>query len=112
MSDNYDNVLKVTLEDNLVLYHIPGVYPAMLKVKDHSNNETVLNFNVTIIDQEGPKIILKTNRITLPYQYVLTDEELMDYIVIIEDNLDIILKSDRSEERRVGKECRLRWWMD
>ena len=93
-SDNYDNVLKTTLEDNLVLYQIPGIYPATLKVKDQSNNETVLNFNVTIIDQEGPKIILKTNRITLPYQYVLTDEELMDYIVIIEDNLDIILKSD------------------
>ena len=43
----------------------------------------------------------------LAYSYVHNEADALD--IVQEAAYKAILKSDRSEERRVGKECRSRW---
>lgn len=93
-SDNYDSVLDIIFIDDRVDYMIPGIYPVSLHVADQSNNQTTLNLNVTIIDNEAPRIILKTNTLNIDYQAQVTIEYLKSLILAVEDNLDILKVND------------------
>ena len=71
--------------DDLVDYMLPGIYPVTLKVTDQSNNQTTLNFNVTVIDNKGPRITLKTNILKLNYQAQITQDDLKSLILAVEE---------------------------
>lgn len=88
IDDNYDKVLIKELDDTKVNYRVPGIYPVVLKVFDQSNNQTTVNTTITIEDNESPKIILKTNSITVDYQEQLLESTLRDLILAVNDNVD------------------------
>lgn len=89
-SDNYDQTLEITLDDRFVNYAHPGVYPITIYAKDQSSNETSVTVNVTIIDQEAPKIILKTNQLEVGYQSILTVDDFRALILSVVDNIDLL----------------------
>jgi hypothetical protein len=89
-SDNYDQALQITLDDRFVDYALPGVYPITIYAKDQSANETSVTVNLTIIDQEAPKIILKTNQLEVGYQSVLTTDYFRALILSVVDNIDLL----------------------
>lgn len=87
-SDNYDQVLQITLDDRLVNYALPGVYPITIYAKDQSDNQAYVTVNLTITDQDAPKIILKTNQLDVGYQSILTEDDFRALILSVVDNID------------------------
>ncbi len=89
-SDNYDQTLQITLDDKFVNYGFPGVYPITVYAKDQSDNQTSVTVNLTITDQEAPKIILKTNQLEVGYQSIHTEDDFRALILSVLDNIDVL----------------------
>lgn len=89
-SDNYDTVLDVSYDDTLINYQNPGRYPLSVTVKDQSENEVTVDFQVEIVDTTSPIIVLKTNNIKVNYLTDITTDDLRSFIMDVKDNIDIL----------------------
>jgi hypothetical protein len=67
MKDNYDALSHLTLmiDDSKVLYDTIGAYPILVYAIDRSDNLTMLETEVLVLDIEEPKLILKQTIITV-----------------------------------------------
>jgi len=86
--DNYDKVVHIDLDDDQVNYQKLGSYKATLTASDLSNNTTSVVIDIKIVDNIAPYIRLKDSRMRVNLNYVLTDKDLLDYIVEVGDNYD------------------------
>ncbi|MCR3906808.1 MAG: DUF5011 domain-containing protein [Tenericutes bacterium] len=86
--DNYDLVLQIDIDDSQVDYSKLGVYPISVTATDQSGlSETIIQ-DLTIIDNEKPQLILKSQPPPIEVFSNLSDSELKSYIIDINDNYD------------------------
>lgn len=88
--DNYDEVLRYTLDDKEVNYQRVGSYDATLMVIDQSDNKTSLLITIKIQDISAPIIKLKVPNISINYKEELTIDRLRSYVQSVTDNHDIL----------------------
>jgi hypothetical protein len=92
--DNYDLVIDKIFDDSEVNYNRLGQYPLKIIATDQSGLvETLLTF-LTIVDDEAPKIILKSNPKPLSVNQMLTLQNLRSFIIQVEDNYDNVFIED------------------
>ncbi|WP_025725112.1 hypothetical protein [Acholeplasma granularum] len=94
VTDNYDKVLNIKIDDHLINYDVEGTYSAQIIASDQSGNETIKTFNVIIKDNNAPIIHLKINLININYKDEISIETLKGYISRVEDNIDNISIDD------------------
>jgi hypothetical protein len=94
IKDNYDLVVRVTIDDHLVNYSKLGTYLINVKATDQSGNVTSINFELTIIDNIAPHIKLKASPKPIPVHQEITHEFLLSYVLFVSDNYDQLTTDD------------------
>ncbi len=93
ISDNYDQSkdLVITYDDKAVDYQTVGIYPIIFHVHDTSNNTSVFESEVYIIDIIAPVLSLNSK-----VKYLAENEEFnpLDFVLEISDNHDQLTIED------------------
>jgi hypothetical protein len=92
--DNYDVLIDKIYDESEVDYNRLGQYPLKVTATDQSGLSSVLMTTITIIDDEPPRIVLKSNPKPLSVYQDLSVNDLKDYIVSIHDNYDTLSIED------------------
>ncbi|MFA6801416.1 MAG: hypothetical protein WCR19_04855, partial [Acholeplasmataceae bacterium] len=87
ITDNYDVQPIIEIDDHLVNYNQLGTYDFDLKVCDQSGQMVQNTYQLTIIDDEPPELILKLNKNIAVYDIDILDH-LDNYILSLTDNYD------------------------
>src|SRR5690554_5808857 len=101
--------IKLNISEKEIILHINEEYVINYEV-DNAPNDTEV-----VIETAGDNIKIDENTITalkigaeIVTLYLKENPSIRaEIVVIVEDSFAI---TSRSEERRVGKECRSRWW--
>lgn len=88
VTDNYDKVIQIEIDDSMVNYKKVGEYPLRIYAKDQSGNQAKIETTVFIEDNGAPKIFLKTNEITINYLTEINESYLRSLIESVSDNYD------------------------
>ena len=88
IKDNYDLVVHVKIDDQLVNYSVLGTYLINVTATDQSGNASSINFELKIIDDIAPHIQLKTSPKPITVYQEITDELLLSYVLYVTDNYD------------------------
>ncbi len=94
MKDNYDALshLTLTIDDSKVFYDKIGAYPLLIYAIDRSDNLSMLETEVLILDIEEPKLILKQTIITV--EVMSMPLNLITFIHSLTDNYDHLKVED------------------
>ena len=91
--DNYDGDITYLLECSGLDTTKPGRQKITLVVKDHSNNETKVIYDVLVEDKEPPIIILNFDELLLDVRdFELYDDEYFTDLMTITDNFSTVDK--------------------
>lgn len=92
--DNYDLVIDVRINDQLVDYQQLGSYPVTIEATDQSGQSSLFNTTLTIADQTKPTILLRSQIQPLGVGAELTTEQLRGFILSVSDNYDDLFADD------------------
>ncbi len=90
IKDNYDLILSIVWDLSLVDFDHLGTYPILLIATDQSGNESRAQFDIHIIDDLPPEIVLKSSPKPISVYQEITDEFILDYVLSVRDNYDDI----------------------
>ena len=105
----FKGVVKNSLNESIVGAQF--LHPKTQRIISISNESGFFDFSADTNQVLVQQIGYKNQKINTQDQWVILDEEsdILNTIVVSENKRASKLKKARSEERRVGKECRSRW---
>src|SRR3712207_9565590 len=98
------------MADNAIIAIKLGI--TMIPLKKSASSQTKSTFNAQPINTKNITKTLYPGKAFLPNKYLIFASPKKYHPIIVEKakkNNDIAMNFSRSEERRVGKECRSRW---
>ena len=87
ITDNYDDVPSYTIDDTLVNYNVIGTYEVLITVYDQSNNKTTKTYDIFIVDNEKPQLLVPSNVEIDVYDHNQLNH-LEYFILSVSDNYD------------------------
>lgn len=99
VSDNYDKAVNLVIYDQLVDYQTIGSYEIIVSAFDQSMNETRKTFELKIIDDSLPEVILSTNQVHISF-----GTQTIDYLKYVDSIYDAYDKSLTKDDINVISE--------
>ena len=94
ITDNYDTIIDVKINDTGVNYTKLGTYPIHITATDQSGLFSVVNQMLTIVDNEKPKIVIKSQAPVIPVFSSESEALLKSFILNVTDNYDTLSIDD------------------
>lgn len=91
VKDNYDLNLNIKVLDSNLDYNQLGTYEITVIVTDISKNTSQETFLVSVVDQDPPDLVLKSNPLPISVYSEVTDLVLKSYVLSISDNYDLMI---------------------
>ncbi len=90
IKDNDDAYPYVFIDDSLVDYTTLGNYPMMVYATDKNGLSANETFILSIIDDEPPKITVKSQPPSIPVFSSASEIDFLSYVIRVEDNYDLL----------------------
>ncbi len=94
ITDNYDTIIDVKVNDNGVNYAKLGVYPIHITATDQSGLSSEVNQMLTIVDIEKPRVVIKSQAPVIPVFSSESEVLLKSFILNVTDDYDTLSIDD------------------
>ena len=90
ITDNYDTIIDIKINDMYVNYAKLGSYPIVITATDQSGLTSEISQMLKIIDNEKPKIIMRSQAPVIPVFSSESESILKSFILSVTDNYDLL----------------------
>ena len=94
ITDNYDTILEIDIEDRYVDYSRLGSYPILIRATDQSGLFSEVSQTLTIVDLEKPRMMMKSQPPVIPVFSQESESLLKSFILNVSDNYDFLTLED------------------